>query len=1203
MNIDRGKTSQAPDIQIRREALDTRRSFILEAPAGSGKTALLTARFLALLADVGHPRQILAVTFTRKAAAEMADRITRTLRQAQDNSYTALPDSWEARLLELARNALKVHPDWDVLLRSPDAFFVDTFHGFCGRVARNWPLEARTPPAFALLDEIGQEALLDEAVAEYVHAFAATRLSSSKSGDSRLDPAEIAAFQRRMVAANNSVRVISNQLADLLARRDRLGDLITIFRHPLAKDELERRTEQLAEHYLGRLHDHFARHKENWLALQRYLDEQKTELAEALSADIPGPTLRDVSAWQSAANVFLVKAGTPRKQFKPEEFGQNFAKTPQADFIRELPSEIAWILNFTREWPNPPTPRRFPLRETASTCAQRASVDMSEGQAGGQATGEPIGFEALSDCMRLARGALEHFGKMMNARGLDFMELELAALRAFNQADRPGDSLIFFHEHLRHILVDEAQDMNDNQVRILSTLTEGWAPDDGRTVFIVGDPKQSIFRFRRAEVSLFEALKANGLSRSSEAPLPLKALNLNANFRSRPHLVAFANTVFARVMATPNKAFDEVSFNTSEPARDEATEPAPITLAMFNCRHANNPQTTLPFKSEAREQEARYVAGRVAVLHRADRAANVAILIPARTHLTPYVRAMEALSLPIRLMEGVPMLDCPEVRHQLNLFKALLRPHDDIAWAGALRAPWCRVPAATLEKFTTMPTPARWSEKITGPGRQVHPEIFRFNIALDKIRPDFGRESYAISLQRLWEELGGPAAVVRMCGPAGLANSMRYLDLLDQCPEGRGEETLDIMERLLARAYTPPDPRAAFSPVAIMTIHKAKGLEFDHVFVVGLDREPGGRAARRERDAAFLMERLPAACPPTFAPGATVGRPSFLAATAGDRRTDARSLAQLLLSDLGLRRNASEYKRLIYVAATRARETLTLSGLMLQPVGDKERQTRPSAIAWLDTMDREGVLEKLPVQVLTNPQLAKTGIPVIVPPKQPPAPAPFEPEPLPYLIRSPSKIEDETATAARSGTDETDPGSAEGCAEASPNARARGVVMHRLFETLARGEPAPRVPAVAAALAVEDLDPEQCRTLAKEMLDECRRAWEFKALAALRDAATERIPEWAIEDCFDKKVIRIGRIDLVLKTAHGIVLVDFKTGRPGTRSRAGPDSDTWLTAEIARYRPQLIAYREMAARALDITPTRIQPVLFFTALLHWVDVG
>ena len=139
----------------------------------------------------------------------------------------------------------------------------------------------------------------------------------------------------------------------------------------------------------------------------------------------------------------------------------------------------------------------------------------------------------------------------------------------------------------------------------------------------------------------------------------------------------------------------------------------------------------------------------------------------------------------------------------------------------------------------------------------------------------------------------------------------------------------------------------------------------------------------------------------------------------------------------------------------------------------------------------------------------------------------------------------------------------------------------------------PRVAAVAAALDMEGITPKRHCAMAKEILDECHRAWEFKALAALRNAATETIPEWAVEDRLDKNVIRVGRIDLVLKTANGIVLVDFKTGRPG------PDSDVWLTTELARYRPQLVAYREMAAKALGAPPTRIQPVLFFTALLRW----
>ncbi len=1132
--------NQAPDIQVRHEALNIRRSFILEAPAGSGKTALLTARFLALLADVGHPRQILAVTFTRKAAAEMAERITRIMRQAQDKNCTASPGTWENHLLELAHNALKVHPDWDVLLQSPDAFLVDTFHGFCGRVARNWPLESKTPPAFGLLDEIGQEALLDAAVAEYVHSFSVISPTSARPGNTYPTPAEIAAFRRRLMAANNSIRVISHQLTDILARRDRLGGLISIFQHPLASEELVRHTEKMAEYYLGRLHDYFVQNQESWHALQQKIAKHKSDVVGSFPAKIPGLALCDLSAWQSAANLFLTKSGTPRKQFKCTEFGPEFAKSPLADFIRELPPEIAWILNFTRDWPE---------------------------------AADPNGFEALTDCLTLAQGVLEHFGKIMNTRGLDFIELELAALRAFDQADRPGDSLIFFHEHLRHILVDEAQDMNDNQVRLLSTLTEGWEQNDGRTVFIVGDPKQSIFRFRRAEISLFKMLQNMGLPRSAEAPLPLSALYLSANFRSRPCLVAFANAAFARIMQLPREAFDEVAFNPSAPARDRAITPRPITLAMFSCRQGNSQQANLPLKSEARELEAQYVAGRVAALQREDRTASVAILIPARTHLTPYVRAMESLAIPIRLMEGVPMLDCPEVRHMLNLFKALLRPHDDIAWAGVLRAPWCNVPAIDLEKLAVTSASERWSEKIAGTGRQTHPEVSRFNAALSMIASDFGRESYAISLQRLWEELGGPAAVAQRFGQAGLANSMHCLDLLSQCPEGRGEETLATMERLLERAYTPPDPHAAFSPIAIMTIHKAKGLEFDHVFVVGLDRGPGGHARQQERDAAFMMERLPQD---------QSNERKFVAAIGADRRTKARSLTQLLLRDLGLQRDAAEYKRLIYVAATRARETITFSGLMT-PTDDSAEQA--SAIAWLDAMSKENVFAGLPVEHLVNPTPDDTALSNITHPKRAPEPAPFDPNKLPYLIQSPSKIDDETATVTRSGADETD-----------PNAKARGIVMHRLFETLVRNEPVPREAAVAVALVMAGLASDQAREMANKTLAECLRAWEFKEFAALRARAFKLIPEWGIEEHLDGNAIRVGRIDLFLETINGIVLVDFKTGRPSA------DHTDWLKSEIARYRPQLNAYRAMTAKTLNVPQEHIRPVLFFTALPRWIDI-
>lgn len=1131
---------QTPDRTIRQQVLNIKQSFILEAPAGSGKTALIAARFLALLAEVQHPHQIMAVTFTRKAAAEMAERVFGALSRARQASPSAPANPWEALLLDLARAALERKAAWQILLRNPDALFVDTFHGFCARIARNWPLEARVAPGLPVLDEINQRAVLELAVSQYLHEF--------NTADARLSAVESEAFQRRLLAANSNVGYISKQLMDLLARRDRLEEFINLFSRPKAAAVLEERTNQLLALYLGQLQTYFNSQCESWQALKKHLDEQAAAKAELLADAVPAAGLKDLMAWQQAAEVFLTKAGTPRRQFKQVDFGP--ALSPRlTKFISELPEVIAATFQFVQKLP--------------------------------AAEPDNVGCAALNDMIILAGGALSRYQALLNTRGLDFMELELATMRALRQTNQPGESLIFFHEHLRHILVDEAQDMNDTQVRILGALTEGWEPGDGRSVFIVGDPKQSIFRFRRAEVSLFETLKA-GLPRASEAPLPLRHLVLTANFRSRAPLVAFVNQIFSQVMDKPEKAFDEVNFISSRAARtDAAAAPAPINLNIFYYRGGAGQPAALPLRAEAREQEASYVAAAVAALSQQKPQASIAILIPARTHLARYVTALAGLGVPLRLMEGVPMRERPETRHMLNLLQALLRPYDDLAWTGALRAPWCRVPLANLLQLAQQtPKLSSWSQKIINAGRQTHRQIAHFLDAYEKIQADFGREPYASSLQRFWEELDGPAATAASAGAAGLFNTMRFLNLLRQCPAGGGAATLAYLERLLEQAYTPPDPRAAFSPITMMTIHKAKGLEFDHVFAVGLDYAPSSSKAKQDMDAAFLMDRLPNE------------RRDYLATSPKDRANAEPLLAYQLLADLGQRRNLSEYKRLFYVACTRARETLSLSGICLQSNKPEQRASgTDSAISWLERMHAAGGWDPAMVAVLKNP----TAPAAPAPDEQPAAamrPAPFAPEPLPYLIKSPSQIDDETALTARGGTEEP---------EGIP--RARGTIMHRIFETLARHRPAadweralPPADALMAALAAEGIAAQHQRALALGILEEVRQAWNYPPFVETRANAALIVPEWAIEDRLDEQTLRAGRVDLMLQSAAEIILIDFKTGK------SAADLDAWLAAETAKYRPQLKAYAEMAAKILAPLKRPPRPMLFFTALPHWIEI-
>lgn len=1126
-------SAEPVDARVREAALDTAGSFVLEAPAGSGKTALLTARYLALLGEVAHPRQILAVTFTRKAAAEMAERIARALNDARTGAEAPPDRPWEARLLSLAKRALEAHAEHEALLRDPHSLLVQTFHGFCASVVRGWPLEAGVAPGSDLLDEDGQRLLLESAVAETLESVAA----------GGAHPELEAAARRRLAAANNSLAALSGQLADLLRRRDRLPEFAGLLSGagagPLGS-LLESRVGDCVALFLKGLSEWFGTRAEAWRSLAGDLGGCEERLAAGFPAEVPGCGLGHVAAWKAAARVFLTSTGTARQAFQARSgFPKGFGGSPSADFIRSLPEALAAELDFVSGWPDP-----------------------SE---------DNVGLVALEDMLLLAAAVSQRLTRLQEARGLDYLELEVAALRALGATGSPSTGLIFFHEHLQHILVDEAQDVNDTQVRILGSLTEGWEAGGRRTLFVVGDPKQSIYRFRRAEVSLFQELLEKGLPRQGEAHLPLMPLRLESNFRSRPHLVSFANKLFEHVMASPDRAFDEVGFAASAPTRDEAAGGPRVTAGLFRCRSPRAKEGEFPLAVEARDAEARWVAASVARLHAERPRETVAILIPARTHLTPFVAALEERGVPVRLLEGRPMLDQPEVRHLLGLLQALLRPYDDLAWAGLLRSPWCRVDDGVLDEMAEGGGTAAWSERILAVP-STHPEVLRFRQVHAELSPAFGREPHHETLKRFWEALGGPRSVAQARGPQGVSNAMAFLGHLEACGPVTGEEALGRLGRVLEQAYTPPDPKGVFSNVSMMTIHKAKGLEFDHVFAVALDYD--ALRSRGSDPPAFLMDRVPGPERRT------------LAASAADRRTGARTLAYVMLEALEKGRRLSEYKRQFYVAATRARESLALTGLFAKRSDASKEGRSPRAVHWLWQAIRDGRLgaDELDQRWDPEPDEVRGAGPAVFGPAEPVPP--FDPVRLPYRMASPSKVEDETAVAVAPGADE--PG---------PFARAKGVVVHRLLETLLRGGEPPPPPPVAAALAAEGLPADSSRALAEEVLRETRRAWALPAWADLRDRAEETRVEWPIEDFDGRERLRVGRVDLALRVSGGWVIVDYKTGR------ADEDVEAWVGVEKERYAPQLRAYAEMAARVLGEDPALIRCALLFTSLprLVWLD--
>jgi len=1107
----------APDQKIRDEALYTSGSFVVESPAGSGKTDLLIARYLALLSRVSHPRQILAVTYTRKAAVQMKNRVIQKLNQA--NTKEPAPESpWEGLLISLAQKALKKHGSHPAILFNPESLQIGTFHSFCASLLRGWPVESGIPPGLDLLDDIDQEALLQRAVDQYVETILLKDALSEERN----------AYINRLAAVNNYPDALSKQMKGLLGRRDRLKDfpLLTSERGASGSfgSEVQSRLERYAGQYLRRLNEYFTQAKKEWKDLREALREGGVSFGETFAESIPSHTLQELPDWKRASEVFLTKSKTLRKRVSTADgFPKDFGKKPVASFILQLPRDTTRLLAFVADWP-----------------------DLEE---------DNVGTAELMDILILAIGAWGRLQELIRTQGMDYLELEMGALRALSQAGqggRPSESLIFHQEHLRHILVDEAQDMNGIQAEILGRLAEGWEPGDGRTVFVVGDPKQSIYRFRRAEVELFYELKKKGLPRKSEAPLPLKPLLLGANFRSRPHLITFTNRLFEQVMSSPRKEYDEVEFSRSEAARGKSDHLIPTKAAIFAKEFSGN-ESVPP-----REREARWVASEVARLHRERPEETIAILIPARTYLPSFVKALTECGVPLQLLEGEAMKQKREIQHLLNLFTAMIRPYDDVAWAGAVRAPWFRVSNQVLLDLKS--GKGFWSERILSRS-DASPELAKFCEAIFEARKMFGRESYGSTLSRLWEDLDGPRQTSALYGAAGVSNSRAFLDLLDLCSGMPGEEALLQLSRLLETAYTPPDPRGAFSSVYMMTIHKAKGLEFDHVFAVNLDYD-ALKGGRREQ-LAYRMERLPGE------------ERHFLAAATADRRTGQQNLGSFLLKDLAEKRTLAETRRLFYVAATRAKESLTLSGIGDPHKDEKEDEFKTPLSSLLKIMKPDEDNFRWLVDPLPSPSVGMEEKAVASSQIRPP----FDAEPLPYLVRSPSMIEDETSQASPLGAEEEE-----------GYARARGVVIHRLLETLARKQSCPEAEAIAVALEKEGILFKEAGEVASHLMEEALRAWEAPGFLSLRKSAKEVQVEWAVEDYDGRRTVRVGRFDMLLKMEDKWLLLDYKTGRPEE------DLSAWLKRQKEHYRPQLDAYAEMVARGLNVPRGKIEWAILFTAL-------
>ncbi|HXV08168.1 MAG TPA: UvrD-helicase domain-containing protein [Burkholderiales bacterium] len=1139
-----------PDAAQRSRALDTRRSFIVQAPAGSGKTELLIQRALALLAQVQAPEEIVAITFTRKAAGEMRARIL----QALESAATETPPgaAHEHTTWRLARAALQrdAQAGWGIGA-SPNRLRIHTIDALCAALARQMPL---------LSDFGALPKMVEDADGLYREAARRTLALLHEPEDAATPMARAAARPAGKAVAqvlahlDNDLHNGELLLADMLRSRDQW------IRHVADRDSprLERPT--LEAGLAGVIRDALqglrslvpAALQDDLLALARFaaanlLRDGRSSLivvCAGLTA-LPGAEPEDLTAWRGLTELLLTRDGEPRKQADaklgfppPTSEKKNRVLAAQLQRAKDRHEALVNALAGQPELVDA-LQRVRTLPPPAYTDAQWATLD------------------AVTALLPVAMAQL---ALVFGERGrLDFTAVAQAAVRALGSDEEPTDLALALDYRISHLLVDEFQDTSQSQYELLTRLTAGWQADDGRTLFVVGDPMQSIYRFREAEVALYLRARRQGIG-----GVALEPLTLGVNFRSQAGLVSWVNGAF-RSLLPHNEDVESgaVPFVSSQPLHPALEGPA---------------VQVHPLLENDRDAEARAVLEIVQAARREDAQGSIAILVRSRTHLAAIVPALREAGLRFQAIEIEALAHRPVVQDLRVLTRALLHPADRIAWLAVLRAPWCGLTVADLDALARPDRRACLWELMDRPAllaqlsEDGRARLVQLRETLRHALAQRRRTGLRRWIEGAWLALGGPAAAR---DEADLEDAQVFLGLLDELERGGDLPDFAELDEHIAKLYALPDPAAA-AGLQVMTIHKAKGLEFDVVVLPGLGYAPQATAPRLLR----WLERPRAQ-----------GRADLLLAPIREPSQDSDPIYRYLDS-LDTAQGEHEDGRLLYVAATRAKRRLHLLG---HANLNKEGAPTPASRCLLQRLwpVLRGAFEAAAEQK-QRPDAAQPSAPVApTTVLQRLAPGWRLPAPEPVAAQAPG----------RSPFGELGMVEPVEFSWASETARHIGTAVHRALLRIAQDGianwSAARVSAMRNLFARDlielgvpaaqlDMALDRVTSALGLTLEDQRARW---ILSPHADAASEL----RLTGVVDGAIVNLA-VDRTFVDERGIRwVVDYKTGR-----HEGGSLETFLEREQQRYRAQLERYATVLHN-LDRRPVRM--ALYFPLLQAWREWG
>ncbi len=855
------------DEAARQAALDVERSFIVQAPAGSGKTELLIQRYLKLLATVDNPEEILAITFTRKAAAEMQLRILQALQKAAAGEPAIEPHQ---RVTAEAAKAVLVKDralQWN-LVTNARRMRILTLDALNASIARMQPMSSNSGAA--------NNAIVADAEMRSLYRSAAMLTLDQLAETGAMHDAT----EQVLRHVDNNTSLYVNYVSHMLATRDQWlpfvgSGLVDTTEEAGLRLRFEDNLEGAVRSYLQRTRvavpDSLTvpmLESGCYAAEQLIAGGQPDQTIRSLNSlsQFPEANVECTTQWQALAELLLTAKGQWRRTVtKAQGFptGDQGQKQRMLDLLESLQSNTLFrdLLHGARDLP--------PVRYS------------------------DVQWSVLLALFRLLPLAVTELKRLFGERGIsDYIEVALTAANALGTADNPGDVALLLDYQIRHLLVDEMQDTSSAQYRMLEALTGGWQEEDGRTLFCVGDPMQSIYRFRNAEVGQFLMAKKVGVG-----SLPLEPLTLRRNFRSGQHLVDWFNAVFPNVLAaTDNATQGAVAYSDAVSVPGLAGQGACVVHPVFGSDAA----------TEA-EHGCRVIRDTLAA-HPDD---DMAVLVRGRNHLHNLLSQLRNDGVPYRAVEIDRLTDLPEIIDILALTRALVHRGDRLAWLAILRSPWVGLDWRDLHALVDGRSNATVWELLHADQQLAQLSSFGCD-AVRRLREKLATamranrvESLRDTVESTWLALGGPAIL----GDAqSVEHVYRFLDVIETLEEGGTLSDVAELEDALDLEHVSTDSTARLQ---IMTMHRAKGLQFDHVLLYGLGRAPG----RQERTVLSWFD----------VPGPH-GADEKVISPIGPRAEIENDPLHRFIERIEATKFRHELSRLLYVACTRTRRSLHLLG-------------------------------------------------------------------------------------------------------------------------------------------------------------------------------------------------------------------------------------------------------------------------------------